>query len=239
MYDNSAKYYDALYSFKNYRQEADAIREYILKQNPDVTSVLDVACGTGKHIEYLSHYFTVDGVDLNEKFIRIAKQRNPSSSFWCADMTTLHIDRKYDVVMCLFSSIAYVKTLESIRKTVNQFIRHLTDNGIIIVEPWFTPEAWEPGFVSVLNSEYQDYKISRMSHADRDGDISILNFEYLVGSNQGIEHFKERHELGLFEHNELVQVFRESRMKVEYDSYGISGRGIYILRKFEEGGNSI
>lgn len=80
-----------------------------------------------------------------------------------------------------------------------------------------------------MNSETENYQISRMSHADREGDISILNFEYLVGSSQGIEHFKERHELGLFSHEQLMKMFEATGMEVEYDSKGISGRGLYLL----------
>lgn len=229
MYESSADFYDALYSFKDYKKEAEDIRGYIHKQKADVKTILDVACGTGKHIEYLNCYYQVDGIDLNNKFVQVAKDRNPSSQFWCEDMTDFNLNKKYDVVMCLFSSIAYVKTLELVLKTVQQFKQHLTDNGFIIIEPWFTPEAWETGYVTHLNSETEEFKVSRMSHADRSGDVSILNFEYLVGSKQGIQHLKERHELGLFSTEQLIQTFELTGMKVEYDPIGISGRGLYIL----------
>lgn len=125
MFDKSAEFYDALYSFKNYKNEADTIRDFIFARNPRVRSVLDVACGTGKHAECLSNYFEVDGIDLNDPFIQTAKKRNPSSNFWCADMTSFQLNKKYDVVMCLFSSIAYVKTLKLVEQTVEQFINHI------------------------------------------------------------------------------------------------------------------
>lgn len=74
MFDKSAEFYDALYSFKNYKNEADTIRDYIYARNPRVKSVLDVACGTGKHIEYLNNHFAVDGIDLNDPFIETAQK---------------------------------------------------------------------------------------------------------------------------------------------------------------------
>jgi len=229
VFDKSALMYDAIYSFKNYKQEADAIRSYILKYKPEARTVLDVACGTGKHIEHLSDDFAMDGVDLNEQFIQIAKDRNPNSNFWCADMTALQLGKKYDVVMCLYSSIAYVRTLQTIKKTVEHFANHTNDNGMILIEPWFTPDTWVPGYVSTINCETDQFKICRMSHADREGDLSIINFEYLIGSEQGIQHLKERHELGLFRHEELMDVFGSIGMKVNYDTEGISGRGLYLL----------
>lgn len=229
MYNKSAEFYDALYSIKNYEQEALSIRSYINNRNPNVRTILDVACGTGKHIEHLSKYYSVDGIDLNDKFIQIAQNRNPASSFWCEDMSSFELNKKYNVVMCLFSSIAYVKTLGLVKQTVEQFKKHLSEGGFIIIEPWFSPDAWRPGYVTILNHDTENYKISRMSHADREGDISIINFEYLVGSSEGIQHLKERHELGLFEQEELLETFKSTGMAVEYDTKGISGRGLYIL----------
>ena len=230
MFDTSADFYDALYSFKNYEQEALSIRDYIYNRNPNARTILDVACGTGKHIEYLNAYYSADGIDLNDKFIHIAQNRNPNSSFWCKDMTSFDLNKKYDVVMCLFSSIAYVKTLDLVKQTVEQFKKHISEGGFIIIEPWFSADTWRPGYVTILSHETEDYKISRMSHADQEGNISILNFEYLVGSSEGIQHLKEKHELGLFSHEELLEVFKSTGMAVDYDAQGISGRGLYILR---------
>ncbi len=229
MFDSSADFYDALYSFKDYKKESLDIQRYIHNRNENVRTILDVACGTGKHVEYLNDYYQVDGIDLNESFIQISRQRNPSSNFWCRDMTNFTLNKKYDVILCLFSSIAYVKTMELVLKTIEQFKEHLMENGFIIIEPWFTPEVWETGYVSILNSDYKEFKVSRMSFADRIGNLSILKFEYLVGSKNGIQRFKERHELGLFSTEELVQNFEAIGMNVEYDPIGISGRGLFVL----------
>jgi SAM-dependent methyltransferase len=231
MFDNSADLYDALYSFKDYKKECSSIRDYIIRRNPNANSVLDVACGTGKHIEYLSSHFSIDGIDLNKRFVEIAKNRNPNSNFWCEDMTAFHLNRKYDIVMCLFSSIAYVKTLESVKQTVEQFKNHLDHQGVILIEPWFQPDNWNEGYVSILNGETDGIKVSRMSHAEREGNISILNFEYLIGTSVGIQSHRERHELGLFTHEELMDVFKSHGLNVEYDRNGISGRGMYVLSR--------
>jgi trans-aconitate methyltransferase len=239
MFNNSAEVYDALYSYKDYKQESLMIRDYIFSRNPNANSVLDVACGTGKHTEYLSSDFTIDGIDINESFVQIAKNRNPRSNFWNKDMTSFHLNKHYDIVMCLFSSIAYVKTLDYVKQTVEQFKNHLTDQGLIIIEPWFQPNQWNKGYVSTLNGETDDFKVSRMSHADREGNISILNFEYLLGTSDGIQHYTEKHELGLFTHEELLDVFTRTGLNVEYDKTGISGRGTYVLSRFKEEGNSV
>jgi ubiquinone/menaquinone biosynthesis C-methylase UbiE len=74
--------YDLIYSFKDYAKEASIIQGFIHERLPQAKTILDVACGTGKHIQYLNQSFKVDGIDINERYIEIARQRNPSSTFW-------------------------------------------------------------------------------------------------------------------------------------------------------------
>ena len=58
MFAQTADLYDAIYSFKDYNREADQIHALIQqhKTAPD-DGLLDIACGTGKHLTRLqAHY---------------------------------------------------------------------------------------------------------------------------------------------------------------------------------------
>jgi ubiquinone/menaquinone biosynthesis C-methylase UbiE len=105
----SAELYDAVYSFKNYAREADRLRAVINGTAPDARALLDVACGTGEHARFLRRHYAVDGVDINEDYLRAARLKNPSGNYACADMTEFDLDRTYDVVTCLFSAIGIVR----------------------------------------------------------------------------------------------------------------------------------
>lgn len=231
MYGLSSKYYDVIYSFKDYKHEAEQIRNYMAKQGLNYRTILDVACGTGQHAFYLKNEYLIDGIDLNPEFISIAKSKNPKGNFYVADMTNFKLNKKYDVVMCLFSSIGYVQTLNNVVRTLGCFKEHLNDNGIILVEPWFTPEEWSEGRVDIITTELKDIKMCRMSHTQKLDRISILRFDYLFGSNTGIEYFSEEHKMGLFTVDELINAFNEVGLEVEYDDQGISGRGMYVARR--------
>jgi len=54
MYARSARYYDAIYSFKDYAAEAAAVSARILAHRPDAATLLDVACGTGAHLVHFA-----------------------------------------------------------------------------------------------------------------------------------------------------------------------------------------
>jgi len=143
-------------------------------------------------------------------------------------MTDFDLDRSYDVVTCLFSAIGRVITFERLEGAISCMARHVTPGGALIVEPWFTPDRWNPGNIFFHIGEIGAAKVCRMSLSDRDGDLSILLYHYLRGTPEGIEHYTERLELGLFTRDEMIWAFESAGMTVRYDSKGLMGRGLYL-----------
>jgi SAM-dependent methyltransferase len=227
----SAELYDAIYSFKNYARESDRLRAVINELVPGARTLLDVACGTGEHGKFLKQHYAVDGIDLNQEYLRAARLKNPSGNYTCADMTEFTLNRTYDVVTCLFSAIGIVRTFERLERAVVCMARHVRSGGALIVEPWFTPERWHPGGVFIHAAEIGADKVCRMSLSGREGDISILLFHYLRGTPNGIEHYSERIELGLLTRDEMTWAFESAGMKVRYEPEGLIGRGLYVAKQ--------
>jgi ubiquinone/menaquinone biosynthesis C-methylase UbiE len=232
VFEKSAEWYDALYSFKDYQKESEAITDLLKMEHPQAKTILDVACGTGEHDKYLSLSYEVDGVDINSDLVQVATGKNPEGKYVCADMMSFHISKRYDAVLCLFSSIGYLKTIENVVTALDNFERHLATDGIVVVEPWFEPEAWKPdGTVHMLTGETPEGKICRMNISERAGSLSVLNFNYLVGTRSGVEYFTEHHELGLFSVEQMKRAFESAGLKAEYSEEGLTGRGLYLARK--------
>jgi ubiquinone/menaquinone biosynthesis C-methylase UbiE len=113
MSDNSAfldspELYDAIYNFKNYHRECARLHNLISALVPGASRILDVACGTGEHAKFLREHYSVDGVDINEGYLRAARLKNPSGNYINADLMNFDLGRTYDVVICLFSAIGIV-----------------------------------------------------------------------------------------------------------------------------------
>lgn len=234
MFSQTAQYYDLIYStFKDYVAESDQIAKLIRAGKPDARSVLDVACGTAEHARLLEekHGFEVDGLELEPAFVQIARGKLRSGSVYEGDMVSFNVPRRYDVVLCLFSSIGYVKTLENVRRSFECFRLHLVEGGVMIVEPWFAPDAFFPGRLSVDQAEGEGITVCRMSHSVVEDAISRIRFEYLIGTPSGIEHASEIHELGLFTNDQILRCFAEAGLHAEFDPVGIFGRGLYIARR--------
>jgi len=194
-------------------------------------TLLDVACGTGLHIEHLRRRFDAEGLDICPELLAIARKRNPDAVFHLADMTAFGLGKRFDVVTCLFSSIGYVKTLDRLRAAVRSMAAHLRPEGILAVEPWFTPETRRPNTVHALYIDETELKIARINTSFVDGRTSIFDLHYLIGTPEGTEHVIEHHELGLFDVEEMVAAMEEEGLAVDYGPQGLTGRGLYVARR--------
>jgi hypothetical protein len=74
-------------------------------------------------------------------------------------------------------------------------------------------------------------KICRMNISRKEGNLSIIEFHYLVGTASGVKHFIERNELGLFSVDDMKSAFADTNLAVRYDDTGLTGRGLYIAKK--------
>jgi ubiquinone/menaquinone biosynthesis C-methylase UbiE len=228
-YDRSAFYYDTIYSWKNYQKESEKLHEFIQLQKKSAGKMLlDAACGTGGHIAYLKEQYSVEGLDINPKMLKLARKKFPGITFYRGDMCAFHLGKKYDVVTCLFSAIGHVKTLVRLRKAVRQMAFHLRPGGLLVVEPWFTPEQWRVGHVSAKFVDQPKLKLARIGIGKRRGGLSVDDQYHLVGSPGRVEYFVEHYEMGLFSHEQYLQSFQDAGLGVSFDKEGLMGRGLYL-----------
>jgi dTDP-3-amino-3,4,6-trideoxy-alpha-D-glucopyranose N,N-dimethyltransferase len=231
MFSKSAQYYDEIYASidKDYAAEASKAYEFIqnYKQSKG-KQLLDVACGTGFHASLLSKYYQVEGLDLDAKMLAVAKKKHPKIRFHQGDMMDFNLKKQFDVIVCLFSSIGYVKTKPRLQKAIKTMSGHLLPGGVLLVEPWFTPKQWNPRRAFMTQVNKPDLKIVRMSYSGQRRKISTIEFQYLIGTSKGIEHAVEIHELGLFTPKEYMDAFKTTGLIMTYDAEGLDGRGLYI-----------
>jgi len=239
MFSESTALYDLIYSeFKDYPEEGEKVAKLLARECPGARRILDVGCGTGRHAALLTdlHGLEVDGLDIESGFLDIARTRCPDGRFFQGDMADFDLGWRYDAVICLFSSIGYVRTPERLASALGSMRRHVSPGGKVVVEPWFTPQAFQGGSVHLNTVDQEGFKISRMSRSEVRGRVSWIEFHYLVGRPDGIRHLREVHELGLFTQAEMMEAFHSAGFeKVGFDPEGLIGRGLYLATAPNEG----
>jgi SAM-dependent methyltransferase len=232
MFSKSAKFYDAQYFWKKYAEETEQLVKLIRRHVPHAKTLLEVACGTGAHAQYLIEYgFEVEGLDLDPDLLKIANEKNPTTTFHLADMRNFDLGKKFDVVVSLFSAIGYADGVEGLNRTLVAIAGHLEPGGLVIIEPWFGPDQFISGRTHALFVDQPDIKLARMNVSRVEGRTSILDFKFMVAEDGQITTFEELHRLFMFTDDEYRAAFTQAGLSVELDPEGLIGRGLYIGRK--------
>jgi ubiquinone/menaquinone biosynthesis C-methylase UbiE len=228
MYTRSAELYDAIYSGKDYAGEARQLHEVIQRLGRSGgRALLDVACGTGVHLSHLRAWYDVEGVELSDGMLAVARRRLPGVTLHQGDMAEFRLARRFDAVTCLFSAIGYVRTVARLRRAVANMARHLQPGGVLVVEPWLFPDVYKPGHIHGQFVDRPQLKLARMSVSGLEGRLSVLDMHYLVTTPSGTDRFTERHQIGLFTPEEYEEAFRAAGLRVAFDPTGLTGRGLY------------
>ena len=142
-------------------------------------------------------------------------------------MSSFSLPRTFDAITCLFGAVAYLQTSHRLRAAVERMAAHLTDAGVLIIEPWFTPSAFWPDHLDANFRDTPDLKLAWMYRHEHRGETAVLEYHFLVGEPHGIETFVERHELGLFSEADWDSAFSAAGLRGTFDPDGPFGRGLY------------
>jgi len=210
-----AKYYDQIYlKRKDYQKEAEAVKD-IIKQFEKLPSktLLDIGCGTGEHLKHLSLDFQCTGIDINRVMIKIAKNKVPDAKFKVADMMNFRLKEKFDVIICLFSSIGYVQNFDNLARTLENVYEHLSDDGLVMIEPWVFRKDFLKGKIVIDTYEDEKVKLVRMATSKIVRSNWLIFMHYLVGERGEIRHVKELHKMLAVDYEDYVKAFELAGFK--------------------------
>lgn len=234
MFHHLARYYDAFVAGKDYRAESRRLEELARRfVRSGGKSWLDVGCGTGRHLEFLHRTYRVTGIDASSPMLRIARRRMPATRLLRADMRDFRLKESFDVVSCLFSVIAHLRTERELRATVANFARHLKPGGLVIIEPWIEPAEFQSGFIHLMSHRTPELAVVRMSSSSRHGRRSLVRCHYLIGrTGKGIEHYEEVDPGLLVPRRRLLSLMREVGLTARFVRRGLTpGRGLLLGRR--------
>ncbi len=129
-------YYHILYKDRNHTEAQsfmDTLTQYL--NIPEQGTILDLACGKGRHALYLNTLgYHVTGVDLSKNSIQHAKQfENNSLHFDVHDMCKPY-KTQFDAVFNLFTSFGYFDKDEDNLNTIKAIRANLNPYGFAVID---------------------------------------------------------------------------------------------------------
>lgn len=229
-FGQSARVYDALNRHKDYAGASATLGALVDRLAPHASTLLDVGCGTGQHLSHLCGRLAVEGLDVSPQMLEVARARCPGVPFHEGSLVEFSLGRRFDIVTCLFGSIAYALDEAGLRRAALNLAEHLQPGGLTIVEPWLTPGRFVSGRLVLDTANDPDLKVARLYVTERQGDVSVFDSTYLVGTPDGVTSFRERQELGLFGDDVYRRAFSEAGLDVIDAEGDLFGYGLYVCR---------
>ncbi|TDC19211.1 class I SAM-dependent methyltransferase, partial [Kribbella albertanoniae] len=102
--------------------------------------VLDLGCGTGRHLVALRDEFGAEavGVDLQGQMVDYGRRRH-GVDLRCGDLRSVRLGRRFDLVTCLGNSLSYLRTDEDLRAAAETLRVHVADQGLVVISTLTTP----------------------------------------------------------------------------------------------------
>ena len=214
---------------KDWAAEAETVVKLIRERSPGAGTLLDVACGTGAHLETFDRLLDhVEGLEIAEPMRAVAHRRLPDVPVHAGDMRDFDLGRRFDAVTCMFNSIGYMASLSEMRAAIRCMARHLVPGGVVVVEPWWFPERFLDGYLAADAGSIDGHAYARVSHSSRHGRRTRLEARYLIGRAEGITEFTQVSDLMLFTETEYLGAFADAGAPAEYLEGGLTGRGLFI-----------
>lgn len=130
-------YYDLLY-YKRNESEATAFIQLLISylKPAKKSSMLDVACGKGRHSKVLAEMgFDVTGIDLSETAIAEAKKSETENlHFFSHDMRLPFFINYFDYAFNFFTSFGYFATRREHDNAIRTIAQSIKPNGLFVID---------------------------------------------------------------------------------------------------------
>lgn len=137
-YSEFYKYYDYISNLERRKKFADYIAELISEVANSNNRILDIGCGTGNVLLYLSNYdFDIIGLDNSEEMLSIAKQKIKSIkniSIMKSDMSDFIIKPAVSVAFCTSFSLTYLLSEEKVLSALTSAYNSLINGGFLLID---------------------------------------------------------------------------------------------------------
>jgi len=176
LYQHFSEVYDLFISDYEWclRFIKETIREYA--DNP--RSLLELACGTGNLLQHFIDEYEISGIDISASMLAQAKKKLPNVPLFEMNMADFKLNRKFDLIICMFDSINHLLSYEDWLKTFSCVRNHLNPGGVFMFD-MNTLERLDrisqsPGFMQQKDDVYLNMKVTKIDENAWNWNVKIF-----------------------------------------------------------------
>ena len=228
-YQKLPQYFDA-HNINERTNATNALVEKLLHEQ-NVKTVLDLTCGTGSQVFYLSERgYDVIGSDFSPALIESArnkaKRKHTNISFLKGDMRTVKVG-KFDAVITIFNAIGHV-TEADFERTLKNIRDNLKDDGTYIFDIFNLQAITDDvikDFITDIKSTVNGvtFHNHQYSEIEREKGLLISHDQYtIIKPNAKLETHSNSFSLKIYTSQELQHLLNKNGFKVlnQYDMDG-------------------
>ena len=190
-------------------------------------NILELCCGTGRlTIPIAKEGYTISGVDFTASMLERAKAKASGAGveieFIEADIRTLDLQKKYDLIFIPFNSIHHLYRNEDLFRVFRVVKKHLKEGGLFLFD-CFNPdiryivegEKEQKEIAAYTTDDGRDVRILQTMRYENKTQINRIAWQYFI---DGAFHSVQNLDMRMFFPQEL-------------DAY-LKGNGFHIIHKY-------
>lgn len=131
-YERFSSFYDAVMDDPGPR--AEQVNDWIDRYLPQVSSLLELGCGTGSILARLRSIPSLTGLDRSPEMLAVAREKVPAARLLEGNMKGFSLEETFDVVVCVFDSLNHLLSFEDWQSMFDAVHHHLNDGGLFIFD---------------------------------------------------------------------------------------------------------
>lgn len=224
LYSEFASWWPLMSPPEEYVEEAaDLLPSILAASTPAPRTLLELGSGGGSLAFHLKKHLTLTLSDLSDEMLANSRAINPECEHIRGDMTTLDLQREFDVVL-IHDAIMYMTSPAMLKAAMATAYRHCRAGGGVLFMPDCVTETFEPvtdcGGFDAPDGRGMRYLEWSWDPDPRDDTFDVV-YAYVLRDADGSTRAEEdRHREGLFRRASWLQWmadagFRDPRSRID------------------------
>lgn len=213
---DSYSYFASVYDYLMEDFDYDEVFSFFIdKVNPKKDeSILELACGTGEMSLRLSDAADLTCLDISESMLQIASEKARKAylkaTHVAADMTSLELGRKFDVVVSFLDGYNYLTKEDDLLKSFSSVYEHLTEGGRFFFDMSSMHKLKDVIGDATYYETHDDFDYVWDNYYDEDRDVLDFDFIIYKMDNGKYEKLVESHSQRAYEPKIVTELMKKA-----------------------------